>query len=66
MQLRFVMLLLQIALALCVARTCVATTMTNSWAVEVRSGGKEAADALADKHGFINLGQVLLKLTSSL
>ncbi len=30
---------------------------TNSWAVEV-SGGSLAADELANKHGFVNLGQV--------
>ena len=30
---------------------------TNSWAVEVR-GGAEAADQLAQTHGFLNLGQV--------
>ena len=30
---------------------------TNSWAVEVR-GGTEAADQLAQSHGFLNLGQV--------
>ena len=35
-----------------------AGSMTNSWAVQVRSGGKEAADALASKYGFINLGLV--------
>ena len=33
-----------------------AGSMTNSWAVEITSGGKEAADALASKYGFINLG----------
>ena len=33
-------------------------TMTNSWAVQVTSGGKQAADALASKYGFINLGLV--------
>lgn len=32
---------------------------SNSWAVEVR-GGSAAADALAHKHGFVNLGQVNL------
>ena len=32
--------------------------MTNSWAVQVESGGEETADELASKHGFINLGQV--------
>ena len=33
-------------------------SMTNSWAVEIQSGGRAAADQLAGKHGFINLGQV--------
>lgn len=61
MQQGFVMLLLKVALALCAARTGAAVAMTNSWAVEVRSGGKAAADALASKHGFINLGQVLFR-----
>ena len=32
---------------------------SNSWAVEVH-GGSAAADALAHKHGFVNLGQVIL------
>ena len=35
-----------------------ATDMTNSWAVQVSSGGREAADALASKYGFVNLGLV--------
>ena len=30
---------------------------TNSWAVEV-NGGKQVADDIARKHGFINKGQV--------
>jgi len=34
-----------------------ASTMTNSWAIQV-SGGIGAADELASKHGFVNLGQV--------
>ena len=40
------------------AAGAVADSMTNSWAVEIQSGGREAADQLASKHGFINLGQV--------
>lgn len=32
--------------------------MTNSWAVEIQSGGEIAAAALASKYGFVNLGQV--------
>ena len=47
------------AILLCVASISHgAGSMTNSWAVQVRSGGKEAADALASKYGFINLGLV--------
>ena len=38
--------------------TVEAGPMTNSWAVQVHSDGKEAADALANKYGFINLGEV--------
>lgn len=34
-----------------------AGVFTNSWAVEV-TGGSEAADQLAAKHGFINHGSV--------
>ena len=30
---------------------------SNSWAVEIR-GGPEAADEMAQKHGFVNHGQV--------
>ena len=45
-----------------IAGSCNATdAMTNSWAVQVESGGKEAADELASKHGFTNLGQVISK-----
>ena len=33
---------------------------TNSWAVQITSGGKRAADELASKYGFINLGPVRL------
>ena len=38
---------------------------SNSWAVEV-TGGKDKADEIAERHGFINLGAVsmfLLTLT---
>ena len=31
--------------------------MTNSWAVQV-TNGDAAADALAKKHGFVNIGHV--------
>ena len=34
--------------------------MTNSWAVQVTTGGEEAADELAKKYGFVNLGLVSL------
>lgn len=33
------------------------TKYCNDWAVEIH-GGIEMADKIADKHGFINLGQV--------
>ncbi|CAI5438855.1 unnamed protein product [Caenorhabditis angaria] len=33
-------------------------TYTNEWAVQI-SGGKEAADRLAEKHGYINLGSII-------
>ena len=48
-----------VVLVLCVVCvSCGAATMTNSWAVQVTSGGREAADALASKYGFVNLGLV--------
>ncbi len=34
-----------------------AASMTNSWAVQV-SDSDDAADALATKHGFVNIGHV--------
>lgn len=37
---------------------------SSSWAVEVR-GGSTAADALAHKHGFVNLGQVIIFCTAN-
>ena len=40
------------------ASRAAANSMTNSWAVEIQSGGRAAADQLASKHGFINLGRV--------
>ena len=43
-----------------------AATMTNSWAVCIQgddvSTRNQAADALAEKHGFINLGLVSCNL----
>ena len=39
--------------------TATRTRYTNSWAVEIREGGSEAADTLAHKYGFENYGQVL-------
>lgn len=33
------------------------THFTNTWAVEVH-GGQEAANGIAEKYGFVNLGQV--------
>ena len=51
--------LISLAVLLCVAGVSHgAGSMTNSWAVQITSGGKEAADALASKYGFINLGLV--------
>ena len=35
------------------------TKYCNDWAVEIH-GGIEMADKIADKHGFINLGQVYI------
>ena len=35
-----------------------AAIMTNSWAVQIQNAGKEDADVLAEKHGFVNLGPV--------
>ena len=49
-------LLTAVVVMMVFART--ADSMTNSWAVEIQSGGRAAADQLASKHGFINLGQV--------
>ena len=34
---------------------------SNSWAVEV-TGGKDKADEIAERHGFINLGAVSMTL----
>ena len=36
---------------------CALRRTTNGWAVEVH-GGKDNADRLADKYGFVNKGQV--------
>ena len=46
------------ALLLVASLNYAAASMTNSWAVQITSGGEEAADELASKYGFINLGQV--------
>ncbi len=55
------MLLLGATLVLVLLSACdAASSMTNSWAVRMEPGGKEAADALASKHGFINLGTVTM------
>ena len=35
---------------------------SNSWAVEV-TGGKDKADEIAERHGFINLGAVSMTMT---
>ena len=34
---------------------------TASWAVKVTEGGQKMADVIAHQHGFINLGNVMLK-----
>ena len=36
----------------------------NDWAVEIH-GGMEMANKIADKHGFINLGQVYISSSNS-
>ena len=43
--------------ALVFESACALRRTTNGWAVEVL-GGKENADSLADKYGFVNKGQV--------
>jgi len=53
--------LLQRVVPLFAAVNCVMATMTNSWAVHMKSSGARAArgaDALAKKYGFVNLGPV--------
>lgn len=45
-------------MVLLIAGSCNAAAITNSWAVQVGSGGEEAADELASKYGFANLGKV--------
>ena len=50
-----------IAAVLCVVAfsgSYATASMTNSWAVQITSRGEEAADELAKKYGFDNLGQV--------
>ncbi len=46
------------AVLLFLAEGWCAAMVTNSWAVQVLAGGEEAADALAIKYGFVNLGLV--------
>lgn len=55
-------LLLQGSVLLLLASTLNAGAMTNSWAVQIQSGGKKAAAALASKYGFANKGKVRRKL----
>lgn len=51
-----------LTVACVVAVSCSTHTLyANSWAVEIE-GGKDAADALAQKYGFENRGQVSSKL----
>lgn len=51
-------LIVFVVLMLIVCGESNAVTVTNSWAVEIRTGGKAAADALAKKYGFLNKGLV--------
>lgn len=48
-------------LLLCVLEAARAHHYTPTWAVHVPAG-KEAADAVARDHGFVNLGEVRLRL----
>uniref|UniRef100_A0A672IDD8 Proprotein convertase subtilisin/kexin type 5a n=1 Tax=Salarias fasciatus TaxID=181472 RepID=A0A672IDD8_SALFA len=43
---------------------CHAAVYTNEWAMKIR-GDPESVDRMADKHGFVNLGQVSLRRTDS-
>jgi len=54
--------LIQVAVVVAYREFSTATRYTNSWAVEIREGGSEAADNLAHKYGFENYGQVLTVL----
>ena len=56
----------EVLVVMLLASRAAANSMTNSWAVEIQSGGREAADQLASKHGFINLGQVQISLCMQL
>ena len=51
---------LLVSILLVFAESVSAAFMTNSWAVEIHDTRKEEVDLLAKKHGFINLGLVLL------
>lgn len=57
MLLRLLSCLLAIQLAVAIDLSPVLASYADSWAVEVR-GGEEVANALAKKHGFVNLGKV--------
>ena len=43
----------------------IVTRYSNSWAVEV-TGGKDIANEIAERHGFINLGAVSVTMMSYL
>ena len=58
MPLSSVLLQAAVVLVFCGSSTATSVRYTNSWAVEVRNGGRKAADALARKYGFENRGQV--------
>lgn len=46
------------AIFLGIGLQCVQTRLyTNRWAVKI-TGGLDAADLIADKYGFVNMGQV--------
>ena len=34
--------------------------LTNSWAVHIENGNDHIADQIAEKHGFSNIGQVMI------
>ena len=62
--LRLLLGLLATQLAVSFKPSSVLTRYANSWAVEVR-GGEEVANALAKKHGLVNLGKVRVHRTGS-